>query len=183
MPLGLSLQELGHVARTMAERLEQLAHTPEPGAAEPRSPQPGDLRIATEDSTFGLFERRWGVPLIDGGTLRLPRLIGLSRALDMILTGRSVGAAEALQWGLANRVVPKGQARAEAQKLAREIARFPQTCLRADRMSAHRQWDFDLAEALQSEGRGGYRPLVEEARAGATRFASGAGRHGSFERL
>ena len=142
-----------------------------------------DLRVMEEDAQFGVFCRRWGVPLIDGGTVRLPRLIGMSRALDMILTGRTVGAAEALQWGLANRVVPKGQARAEAQKLAREIARFPQTCLRADRMSAHRQWDFDLAEALQSEGRGGYRPLVEEARAGATRFATGAGRHGSFERL
>lgn len=142
-----------------------------------------DLRVMEEDAQFGIFCRRWGVPLIDGGTVRLPRLIGQSRALDMILTGRPVGAGEALQWGLANRVVPKGQARAEAQKLAREIARFPQICLRADRMSAHRQWDFDLAEALRLEGRGGYRPLVEEARAGATRFASGAGRHGSLERL
>jgi enoyl-CoA hydratase len=131
-----------------------------------------DLRVMEEDAQFGVFCRRWGVPLIDGGTVRLPRLIGMSRALDMILTGRPVGAAEALQWGLANRVVPKGRARAEAQKLAREIARFPQTCIRADR-----------AAALRSEGRGGYRPLVEEARAGATRFAAGAGRHGSFERL
>lgn len=142
-----------------------------------------DLRVMEEDAQCGVFCRRWGVPLIDGGTVRLPRLIGLSRALDMILTGRPVGAAEALQWGLANRVVPKGRARAEAQKLAREIARFPQICLRADRLSAYRQWDFELEEALQSEGRGGYRPLVEEARVGASRFATGAGRHGSFERI
>lgn len=142
-----------------------------------------DLRVMEEDAQFGVFCRRWGVPLIDGGTVRLPRLIGLSQALDMILTGRPIGAAEALQWGLANRVVPKGQARAEAQKLAREIARFPQLCLRADRLSAYRQWDFDLEEALRSEARGGYRPLVEEARAGATRFAAGDGRHGSFERI
>ncbi len=142
-----------------------------------------DLRVMEEDAKFGVFCRRWGVPLIDGGTVRLPRLIGLSRALDMILTGRPVGAAEALDWGLANRVVPKGRARAEAQTLAREIARFPQICLRADRMSAHRQWDFELEEALRFEGRGGSRPLVEEARAGAGRFAAGAGRHGSFERI
>lgn len=142
-----------------------------------------DLRIMEEDAQLGVFCRRWGVPLIDGGTVRLPRLIGLSRALDMILTGRPVGAAEALQWGLANRVVPKGQARAEAQKLAREIVCFPQICLRADRMSAYREWDFDLEEALRVEARGGYLPLVEEARAGATRFAAGAGRHGSFERI
>ncbi len=139
-----------------------------------------DLRVMEEDATLGVFCRRWGVPLIDGGTVRLPRLIGLSRALDMILTGRPVGAEEALRWGLANRVVPKGQARAEAQNLARELARFPQICLRADRMSAYRQWDFDLEEALKFEGRQGYKPLVEEAQKGASRFAAGAGRGGSF---
>jgi enoyl-CoA hydratase len=104
-----------------------------------------------DDATFGVFCRRWGVPLIDGGTVRLPRLIGASHALDMILTGRPVEADEALAWGLANRVVPHGQARAEAEKLAAELARFPQVCLRADRMSCHVQWGLDLAEALRNE--------------------------------
>jgi enoyl-CoA hydratase len=140
-----------------------------------------DLRIMEEDAIFGVFCRRWGVPLIDGGTVRLPRLIGASHALDMILTGRPVGADEALAWGLANRVVPKGQARAEAQKLAAEIARFPQVCMRADRMSCHRQWDLDLTEALRNEGIEGDRPLREEARRGSKRFAKGLGRKGSFE--
>jgi enoyl-CoA hydratase len=140
-----------------------------------------DLRVAEEDATFGVFCRRWGVPLLDGGTVRLPRLIGQSRALDMILTGRPVGAQEALAWGLANRVVPRGRARDEAQRLAREIARFPQVCLRADRLSAVRQWDLDLPGALTAEGRGGLAPLREEARQGAGRFAAGAGRGGAFE--
>ena len=103
-----------------------------------------DLRVAEEDATFGVFCRRWGVPLIDGGTVRLPRLIGLSRALDMILTGRAVGASEALQFGLANRVVPHGQARGAAEDLAREIAAFPQRCMLADRRSAHAAWDGDV---------------------------------------
>ncbi|MBI4609938.1 MAG: crotonase/enoyl-CoA hydratase family protein [Candidatus Rokubacteria bacterium] len=140
-----------------------------------------DLRVMEEDANVGVFCRRWGVPLVDGGTVRLPRLIGMSRALDMILTGRPVGAAEALSWGLANRVVPKGQARAEAQKLAREIAGFPQLCLRTDRMSAYRQWDFSLEEALKFESHEGQRPLAQEAVEGARRFAAGAGRGGSFE--
>ena len=140
-----------------------------------------DLRIMEADAVFGVFCRRWGVPLIDGGTVRLPRLIGGSRALDMILTGRPVGADEALTWGLANRVVPNGQARAEAQRTAAEIARFPQVCLRADRMSSHRQWDLNLVEALRNEAIEGDRPLREEARKGATRFAGGLGRRGSFE--
>jgi enoyl-CoA hydratase len=136
-----------------------------------------------EDATFGVFCRRWGVPLIDGGTVRLPRLIGMSHALDMILTGRAVGAVEGLAWGLANRVVPKGRARAEAEQLAQEIARFPQVCLRADRTSCHGQWGFGLHEALRDEGRRGSKPLQEEARRGADRFAGGLGRSGSFEKI
>lgn len=142
-----------------------------------------DLRIMEADAIFGVFCRRWGVPLIDGGTVRLPRLIGASHALDMILTGRPVGADEALAWGLANRVVPHGQARAEAQSLASEIARFPQVCLRADRMSCHRQWGLDLAEALHNEAIEGDRPLREEAQRGAGRFADGLGRQGTFENI
>ncbi len=139
-----------------------------------------DLRVASESAVFGVFCRRWGVPLIDGGTVRLPRLIGQGRALDMILTGRPVGAAEALSFGLANRVVSAGQARAEAERLAAEIARFPQLCLRADRASAYAAFDDDLAAALRMEGRGGVAPLAAEARAGAARFADGEGRGGDF---
>lgn len=140
-----------------------------------------DLRVIEESATFGVFCRRWGVPLIDGGTVRLPRLIGQSRALDMILTGRPVQADEALQMGLANRVVPDGQARQAAEALAAEIARFPQRCMLADRRSVYRQWDLDLASALQGEGAGGYPVVFEEAIDGAARFAKGAGRHGSFD--
>ena len=140
-----------------------------------------DLRVMEEDAVLGVFCRRWGVPLIDGGTVRLPRLIGASHALDMILTGRPVGADEALTWGLANRIVAHGQARAQAESLAAEIARFPQLCLRADRMSSHRQWSLDLPEALRNEGVEGDRPLREEARRGASRFTDGLGRKGSFE--
>ena len=137
-----------------------------------------DLRVAADDATFGVFCRRWGVPLIDGGTVRLPRIIGQGRALDMILTGRAVGAAEAHAWGLADRVAPKGMALAAAYELAQQIAAFPQLCLRADRASAFAQWDVDLAEALKVEGRGGLEPLRQEARAGAARFRDGAGRGG-----
>lgn len=140
-----------------------------------------DLRVMEEDAQVGVFCRRWGVPLVDGGTVRLPRLIGMSRALDLILTGRPVGAQEAFAMGLCNRVVPKGKAREEAQKLAHELARFPQLCLRTDRMSAYRQWDLDFVEALKNEGREGLRPIRAEARAGAARFVAGAGRGGSFE--
>ncbi len=140
-----------------------------------------DLRIMEEDAQVGVFCRRWGVPLVDGGTVRLPRLIGMSRALDLILTGRAVGAQEALSMGLCNRVVAKGHAREAAEQLAHEIARFPQICLRADRMSAYQQWDLDLVEALKNEGRGGLAPLQAEARAGAARFADGKGRGGSFQ--
>lgn len=142
-----------------------------------------DLRVMEADAIFGVFCRRWGVPLIDGGTVRLPRLIGASHALDMILTGRPVGAEEALAWGLANRVVPHGQARAEAERLAAEIARFPQLCLRADRMSSHLQWSLDLPEALRNEAIEGDRPLRKEAHQGAGRFADGLGRKGSFDRI
>ncbi|MCX8563456.1 crotonase/enoyl-CoA hydratase family protein [Mycolicibacterium mucogenicum] len=137
-----------------------------------------DLRVVEEDATFGVFCRRWGVPLIDGGTVRLPRLIGHSRAMDLILTGRAVDAAEALQIGLANRVVPHGQAREKAEELAHQLAALPQLCLRADRMSALRQWgeseesamDFEFASLVQ---------VAEESLAGAQRFAGGAGRHGA----
>src|ERR1700686_658559 len=115
-----------------------------------------DLRVVEEDAVLGVFCRRWGVPLIDGGTVRLPRLIGLSRALDLILTGRPVGAAEALQRGLENRVVPRGSARAAAEQLAREIAASPQSCMLVDRRSAYAAWDGDVAEALQREGGAGY---------------------------
>jgi enoyl-CoA hydratase len=142
-----------------------------------------DLRVMEEDAQVGVFCRRWGVPLVDGGTVRLPRLIGMGRALDLILTGRAVGAQEALSMGLCNRVVLKGKAREEAEKLAHEIARFPQLCMKTDRMSAYRQWDLDLVEALKNEGREGLKPIRAEAQAGAARFAAGAGRKGSFENL
>lgn len=139
-----------------------------------------DLRVAEEDAVFGVFCRRWGVPLIDGGTVRLPRLIGLSRALDLILTGRAVKADEALAMGLVNRVVPKGTSRAAAEALAEEIAAFPQLCMRADRMSAITQFDSPLPEAILKEFEGGVASLHAEGVAGAARFAGGAGRHGSF---
>jgi len=142
-----------------------------------------DMRVASETAVFGVFCRRWGVPLVDGGTVRLPRIVGQGRALDMILTGRPVDAAEALSFGLVNRVVPAGQARAEAQELARQIARFPQACLRSDRLSAYHQWDKPIDEALRFEGIIGEAAFRSEAVAGAARFADGAGRGGSFERI
>jgi enoyl-CoA hydratase len=137
-----------------------------------------DLRVAARSAVFGVFCRRWGVPLIDGGTVRLPRIVGMARALDLILTGRAVAADEALAMGLANRVVDDGQALAEAQVLARQIAAFPQQCLLADRASALAQWDLPLTEALQREGAGGFAVVQAEGLAGAARFAAGAGRHG-----
>ena len=138
-----------------------------------------DLRVASTSAVFGVFCRRWGVPLVDGGTVRLPRLIGQSRALDMILTGRAVAAEEALQMGLANRVVPEGTALANAIKLAKELAELPQLCLRSDRMSAYDQWSLDMPAALQRETDLGLVTVRSgETRAGAARFASGAGRHG-----
>lgn len=140
-----------------------------------------DLRVAEEDAVFGVFCRRWGVPLIDGGTVRLPRLIGASRALDMILTGRAVGAREAAEWGLANRVVPKGESRRAAEALAAELAAFPQLCLRSDRESALGQWSLPLEAALTTEfGLGMATIRSGETVAGASRFAKGAGRHGKF---
>ncbi|GCE20638.1 hypothetical protein KDK_44380 [Dictyobacter kobayashii] len=121
-----------------------------------------------------------GRALIDGGTIRLPRLIGLSRALDLILTGRPVGAQEALAMGLVNRVVPHGQARQAAEELAREISRFPQLCMRSDRLSAYEQFDLSFQEALANEFQHGVDVLQVEGATGAQKFASGAGRHGSF---
>ncbi len=140
-----------------------------------------DLRVAARSAIFGVFCRRWGVPLIDGGTVRLPRLIGMGRAMDMILTGRPVAADEALAMGLANRVVDDGQALPTAQALARQIAAFPQACMRADRASAFTQWDLPMAQALQSEGAAGFAAVAAEGLAGAARFAAGEGRHGAFK--
>ena len=139
-----------------------------------------DLRVAARGAVFGVFCRRWGVPLIDGGTVRLPRIVGMGRALDLILSGRPVAAEEALAIGLATSVVDDGQALAAAQALAARIAAFPQRCLLADRASAYAQWDLPLAEALRREGAGGFPVIQAEAVAGAARFASGAGRHGRF---
>ena len=139
-----------------------------------------DLRVASESARFGVFCRRWGVPLIDGGTVRLPRLIGHSRALDMILTGREVGAREAFDWGLANRLVPEGQALSHAKALAEQLARFPQTCLRSDRHSSYDQWALDVPAALVNEARHGMPALQAESRSGAARFEAGKGRGGDF---
>ncbi|WP_307649804.1 crotonase/enoyl-CoA hydratase family protein [Variovorax boronicumulans] len=140
-----------------------------------------DLRVADDDAVFGVFCRRWGVPLIDGGTVRLPRLVGMGRALDMILTGRPVSATEALAMGLVNRVTPPGGALAAARELALQIAAFPQQCMLADRRSAYEQWDLPLAEALRREGAQGVPIVFAEGEAGAARFAGGAGRHGTFK--
>src|SRR5918995_3540551 len=140
-----------------------------------------DMRVVGEDATFGIFCRRFGVPLIDLGTIRLPRLIGHSQAIDLILTGRPVGAQEALRMGLANRLVRRGEAVAQAIALARDIAAFPQACLRADRLSALRQWDLEEEEAIANEMRGGLQVIASgETLSGAARFASGVGRHGAF---
>ena len=141
-----------------------------------------DMRVAAEGAIFGVFCRRFGVPLIDLGTIRLPRLIGHSRAMDLILTGRPVDAQEAYAIGLANRLVPRGEARAQAIALAHEIARFPQGCLRNDKRSALRQWDLDETAAIVDEMQGGLDVIASgETQAGAARFAEGRGRHGAFE--
>ncbi|HZQ60423.1 MAG TPA: crotonase/enoyl-CoA hydratase family protein [Casimicrobiaceae bacterium] len=142
-----------------------------------------DLRVVDESAIFGVFCRRFGVPLIDGGTIRLPRAIGQSRALDMILTGRPVPAEEALQFGLANRVVKKGDLENASRELASQLAAFPQTCIRGDRRSAYEQWSMTEAEAIRSEFRHGMKTLRSgETVAGATRFTKGAGKHGQFEK-
>ena len=143
-----------------------------------------DLRVAARDAVFGVFCRRWGVPLIDGGTIRLARLLGHSHALDLILTGRGVSGDEAQRMGLANRLVEPGTALAEAIKLAHELERFPQRCLRSDRLSSYEQWTLDLPAALLNETRRGLEVVASgETGAGAARFAGGAGRHGSFDNL
>jgi enoyl-CoA hydratase len=137
-----------------------------------------DIRVAGESATFGCLERRWGVPLIDGGTVRLPRIVGLGRALDLILTARTVDAREALAIGLANRVVPDGHALGAALELAETIAAFPQECVLSDRASAYASLGEPVADALKTEAQLG-RAVIEVAQRGAQRFASGEGRHGA----
>lgn len=139
-----------------------------------------DLRVADEDAVLGVFCRRWGVPLIDGGTVRLPRIVGMGHALDMILTGRPVSTPEALSMGLVNRSAAPGQAVQVAQELARQIAAFPQQCMLADRASAFAQWTLPLADALRHEGKQSTPMVFAEGEKGAARFAQGAGRHGDF---
>ena len=138
-----------------------------------------DMRVAAENAVFGVYSRRWGVPLVDGGTVRLPRLIGHSHALDMILTGRGISGQEALSWGLANRLVPPGESLQHALTLANELARFPQFCMRSDRLSSYEQWSLSLEEALRNETQRGMQVMSsDEARIGASRFVAGHGRHG-----
>src|SRR5271165_3024459 len=140
-----------------------------------------DMRVAARDAVFGVYCRRFGVPLIDGGTIRLPRLIGHSNALDMILTGRGVSGDEALRFGLANRLVEPGEAEQKAIELAEQVAAFPQTCMRSDRLSSYEQWSMTLPDALRNEFRRGMNVIASgETEQGARRFASGAGRHGTF---
>ena len=138
-----------------------------------------DLRVMEQDAYFGVYCRRFGVPLIDGGTVRLPRLIGMGHAMDLILTGRKVEAAEALQMGLCNRVVPRGQALEAALELAQQLCRFPQKTMLADRISAYTQWSLDLPHALHQEWERG-KLFIGEGLQGAARFSAGAGRHGKF---
>jgi len=140
-----------------------------------------DLRVMEEDAVLGVFNRRWGVPLIDGGTVRLPRIVGLGRALDLILTGRPVHADEALAMGLVNRVVPRGASRQAAQDIAAQLAAFPQAGLRGDRLSCYEQFGLSLDEAMSNEFKRGQEALDGEGPFGAQRFAGGAGRHGSFD--
>ncbi|HJQ04395.1 MAG TPA: crotonase/enoyl-CoA hydratase family protein [Nocardioides sp.] len=140
-----------------------------------------DLRVVDPQAAFGVFCRRWGVPLIDGGTVRLPRLVGHSHAMDLILTGREVGAEEAQRMGLANRVSAPGQVLEEAVALAQQLAGFPQTTMRQDRLSAYEQESLGLDEAIANEWKHGEVSLAADTVAGASRFAGGAGRHGSFD--
>lgn len=140
-----------------------------------------DLRVAARDAVFGVYCRRWGVPLIDGGTIRLPRLIGHSHAMDLILTGRGVSGDEALRMGLANRLVDTGDALAAAVALAKDLSRFPQRCMRSDRLSAYEQWAMPLEDALANETKRGREVIASgETVEGARRFAAGEGRHGAF---
>ena len=142
-----------------------------------------DVRIMEESAYFGVYCRRWGVPLVDGGTVRLPRLVGTGRALELILTGRKLPADEALRIGACEQVVPDGQSRQMAEAMAHQIARFPQACMRADRASAYAGWSLGLDEALKQEARRGAPVIAKEAIAGAGRFASGKGRGGDFENI
>ena len=143
-----------------------------------------DLRVASRDATLGFFDRRWGVPLIDGGTIRLPRLIGQSRALDLLLTGRGVPAPEAFEMGLVNRLADTGAALDAAVALAEEIARFPQACMRSDRRSSLEQWDLPMDAALQNEFQLGIESVATgETASGAARFTGGKGRHGDFSEI
>ena len=142
-----------------------------------------DLRVVEEDAVFGVYCRRWGVPLIDGGTVRLPRLVGLGKALEIIMTGRKVTAEESYRIGLCEKVVPHGKAREAAEAMAQEIARFPQECVRADRLSAYRAWGKSVREGLESEWATSARIVKSEGVAGAARFASGKGRHGDFKNI
>lgn len=142
-----------------------------------------DLRVASREAVFGVFCRRWGVPLVDGGTIRLSRALGHSHALDLILTGRGVSGEEAQRMGLANRLVATGEALAEAVRLAKQLAAFPQRCLRSDRLSSYAQWDLTLPAALREETRLGLQVIRSgETQEGAKRFSAGVGRHGSFEK-
>jgi len=142
-----------------------------------------DLRVMERSAYFGVYCRRWGVPLIDGGTVRLPRLVGTGRAMELILTGRKLPAEEALRIGACEHVVPDGESRAFAEAMAHEIARFPQACLRADRRSVHMQQGLSLREAMRKEWYNGIPAFVAEGAAGAARFASGKGRHGDFTEI
>jgi enoyl-CoA hydratase len=142
-----------------------------------------DLRVVAEDAVLGVFCRRWGVPLIDGGTVRLPRLVGMGRAMEIIMTGRKVTAEESARIGLCETVVPHGQARQAAEAMAQEIARFPQACMRSDRLSAYRAWGKSVREGLESEWATSAPIVKAEGIAGAERFAKGKGRHGDFENI
>jgi len=142
-----------------------------------------DFRVMAKDSYFGVYCRRWGVPLIDGGTVRLPRIVGQGRALEIILTGRKVPAEECLAIGLCEYVTPKGGARAKAEELAQEIARFPQVCVRADRRSAIKSHGLGVRDALIQEWYNGREALVKDGVAGAARFKDGLGRHGDFQKI
>jgi enoyl-CoA hydratase len=142
-----------------------------------------DIRIMEEDAYFGVYCRRWGIPLMDGGTVRLPRLVGQGKALEIIMTGRKVSAAECYQIGLCEKIVPRGKAREEAEKLAHEIACFPQECVRADRRSVYLQHGLPVRDALRKEWYNATEALKNEGIAGATRFVSGLGRHGDFSKI